>query len=791
MKRDFNLENLKKFVVQLESELDQGVSINKSWGDIDSLYEYNKNRQIFNRRLQFNPFVIVYCEKAEDVQITFKAAVDNNLPFRVRAGGHDHEGECTGTDTILIDVSRMNTVSYETLNKDTIARIAPGCKFEDLTSELADNGVMIPHGTCATVGISGFTMGGGWGPYTRLHGMACESLVGADILLGNGEIESVDATINDDGSENVPDLLWALRGGGGISYGIVTEFRFLTFKLPDVMYRFQLEWNDSEDPLFFTDDSCNETSKAVTPTLEILKNWEEVIGSDNTEGLLGTNLKINGIHLPEGQKINESVVHNCVMYGYWKGDENSLDQFVATHFNQIPYYRFTKEQPTGANFCSSSPYGKNLMGSWGRESLGKVREKLGLSEGTPLQPDEDNPAPHKITSRLVDNQGLAGEGKDGHMKLLESLSSPLILDGNRELGLFTYVTLGAITGDYYQSKSAVSNSAFPYPDKLYTIQYQCWWNEEDFEKDKFQNNFIYNRVNKALDWIEVCRNAEIPNTSGAFISFKDSSVPTATYFGENHHRLEKIKWAKSKDPLNHFRTRKAVANMVSFTKDRQRTSRINDVVLDQNDLSKITVKYSTADLHSNDSEALFQYTLSIFDDSASPVGRQPVEIFRKIDAATNGCIELELTTPLSKEKKYTVALSVGNESHLNQTLCAYVYISEGNITDYFNEDLTIESIYPSDCGKGLTYIVKAKVLPGVDPKGNGDKIYIYNNSDDHNAILDSVPVGTERTTEGDYITRITTEEAIAGNGKYSFGYYCGSVLGACSSKEYITLNDVE
>ncbi len=767
MKRDYGLVNLQGFMEQLTKNLKSAITVNKSWGSIDELYEYNKNSQIFNRRLQLKPFVIVYCENADDVQVTFNAAVDNNLPFRVRAGGHDHEGECSGTNTVLIDVSKMHSVEYTNSGSDTIAKVGPGCKFEFLTSELASHDVMIPHGTCATVGISGFTQGGGWGPYTRLHGMCCESLVGADILLGNGEIESIDATV-----DNVPDLLWALRGGGGMSYGIVTEFRFKTFVLPDEMYRFEVEWNDPED----------QTEADATPTLEILKNWENSTSSDNTLKLMGTNLKINGIPLLEDKTVDESVAHSCIFYGYWNGDKGSLTQFVQDYFKTTPDYCLTIELPTGARYHKTNPYGKNMMGTWGRESLNRVRRKLGLDGGTPLQPDEDIPAPHKLTSRLVDGNGLSD---DGRMKLLESLSSPLIIEGNRELGLFTYVTLGAITGNYYQNDTkSSSDSAFPYEACQYTIQYQCWWNEEEYEKNKFQNNNVYNRVNKALDWIETCRNADIPNTYGAFISFKDNSIPTETYFDKNYDLLQKIKWSHSKDPLNHFRTRKTVANMIAFIKDKQSISRINAVTVDSKKNSA-TISYSTADLRSNSGVEFTNYTLSIFEDLSSPVDGTPLQKFEGIHADFNGTYEMSNITPELSEGHFTIALSVGSE--VEKTLCAYVCLRDGVVIDSFNENITLNNIEVDD--QTLTFVVQTEPLPGKVPDEDNDLIMIYDNTNGGNKAVSVTRSAPYLTSDG-YITRLTINGTLTSQGQYSIGYYCGNVLGACSSKEYIATTDI-
>ena len=197
------------------------------------------------------------------------------------------------------------------------------------------------------------------------------------------------------------------------------------------------------------------------------------------------------------------------------------------------------------------------MSSWDRESYHSIQSEMfkeGLLEGDPIPPDLDKPAPHKITSRLVDQKGL---NEKGYEQLLLSLTSPLILKENRKLGLFTYVTLGAIVGDYYR-KNPDGNSAFPYKDKLYTIQYQTWWNTKKKYRIKGQNSNVYDNTNRALDWMEVSRDFDIPNTSGAFISFKDSSIPTKVYFDKSYERLKKIKIDLCEDPHNHFRSRKTI-----------------------------------------------------------------------------------------------------------------------------------------------------------------------------------------------------------------------------------------
>jgi hypothetical protein len=535
-----------KCVAELRSVL-PNVTIHIAQGDAQAQENYFAAAQVFNTRLQQNPLAIVYCENEEHVSTAYKIATRNEIPIRVRAGGHDHEGESSGTNVVTIDVSKMTAIELDPKTK--IAKIGAGNRFNRLTAALADKDVMIAHGTCATVCITGFTLGGGWGPWARKMGMNCEHLKGATMMLGDGSIINVDEK---DGSENEL-LLWALRGGGGMSYGIVTELRIQTFPLPTELIKFELHWNHY--------DKKEKYPEKDIPTLNILMAWENVIKATDTSQLIGTNLKINARPAVEHFDYTQ-ITHGCCMYGYWEGKEQDLRDFVEKRFAAVPP-NLKIDGRGGTNPKEQYTEANGLMSNWDRESFTKVNTNLYQSnqfdQGAPLPPDLDDPAPHKITSRFVNSEGLEA---DGYKQLLLSLTSPLVLPEGRDLGLFTYVTLGAIVGDYYrQNTDKAENSAFPYKDKLYTIQYQTWWNVTDEEHqypDPSQKEDVYKNINRAMDWIDAARNFDIPNTSGAFISFKDIAIPTHIYFDKNYEKLKDIKKRFSKDPYNHLRTRKTI-----------------------------------------------------------------------------------------------------------------------------------------------------------------------------------------------------------------------------------------
>jgi hypothetical protein len=498
---------------------------------------YNEVRQVFNRRFNHKPAYIVLVESAEQVSNAVKVANEYDYPLRVCAGRHDHEGENSATGAIVIDFRKMThwEVKDHSNNKKCV-HVQPGVRFQDIVAKMADDyDRSIPHGTCQSVGVAGFTLGGGWGPWTRKHGMCCEYLVGATIVLGDGEI----VRITDDEKDKNRDLLWALRGGGGFSYGIVTEFVIETFESPKEAIKFKVIWE-------------------TTPAIDVLKRWEDITDPNQGDGnpkLVGTNLQIDAV--PANSMAVEESIHTCIFYGYYVGDAPTYDAMCEELRGDLGNW-FDGLMPTTLNIPEKHENDKISFSTWERrppKNVNSIRKGL---LGAEFPADEDAPAPHKITSRLVVKEGL---GDEGRKRLINSLRSDLLSVDGQAAGIHTYVTLGAIWGPFYKSYNRLDHplgSAFPYKERPYTIQYQCWWDESEEDKAHGKMYHVHRYVNRALDWIDQSRQRAFPQTKGAFISFKDSSVPTREYFCESYDRLVRIKMAYSRDVNNVFSTRKTI-----------------------------------------------------------------------------------------------------------------------------------------------------------------------------------------------------------------------------------------
>jgi FAD/FMN-containing dehydrogenase len=182
------------------------------------------------------PRAVVMATTSRDVAQTILFARDHDLAFAARCGGHSYGGYSL-SDGIVIDVSEMATVRTGA----GTATIGAGAKVIDVAAGVAATGAVIPVGTCATVGISGLTLGGGQGVVGRRFGLTCDSLRAATVVLADGRIVQCDEA-------NAPDLFWALRGAGGGNFGVVTSFTFSSHALAGITaFSLSWPWSDAED----------------------------------------------------------------------------------------------------------------------------------------------------------------------------------------------------------------------------------------------------------------------------------------------------------------------------------------------------------------------------------------------------------------------------------------------------------------------------------------------------------------------------------------------------------------
>ncbi|MBO8193517.1 FAD-binding oxidoreductase [Streptomyces oryzae] len=193
--------------------------------------DFTAARKLFNPRFDaVRPAAVAYCAGAGDIAECLSFARRHEIPVAVRSGGHSYAGWSSGKGRLIIDVQKSASVKASGRS----ATVGAGAKLIDVYAGLAAHKRTIPAGSCPTVGVSGLTLGGGIGVVARAYGLTCDSLTGATLVTADGKRREVDA--DHDG-----DLFWALRGGGGGNFGVVTSMEFRTHVAPTCQ-TFFLSW---------------------------------------------------------------------------------------------------------------------------------------------------------------------------------------------------------------------------------------------------------------------------------------------------------------------------------------------------------------------------------------------------------------------------------------------------------------------------------------------------------------------------------------------------------------------
>jgi FAD/FMN-containing dehydrogenase len=165
---------------------------------------------LFNAMIERRPRYVATCSSPTEVALALGFARELGLDVAVRAGGHSVAG-LSLCDGVVIDVRPMHAIEID-LDR-SVARVGGGATWAQLDRATQAHGLAVTGGRVSSTGVAGLTLGGGSGWLERKYGLACDSLVGAELVTASGEVVRASADEN-------PDLLWALRGGGG-NFGVV------------------------------------------------------------------------------------------------------------------------------------------------------------------------------------------------------------------------------------------------------------------------------------------------------------------------------------------------------------------------------------------------------------------------------------------------------------------------------------------------------------------------------------------------------------------------------------------
>jgi len=198
------------------------------------------------------PDAIVRVGSVADVVSAVRWATDQHVPIVVRGGGHSAWGSVPGG--LTLDLAALGDVEVD----GTLVRVGGGATWGHVAEVLSGTDLGISSGDTASVGVGGLTLGGGIGWMVRAWGLAADQLVGAQLVTASGDVVEVTDAAH-------PELMWALRGGGG-NFGVVTRFDFQAHPLSSVVFATLGVSGDSRPVLRALRDALLDASRELTVT---------------------------------------------------------------------------------------------------------------------------------------------------------------------------------------------------------------------------------------------------------------------------------------------------------------------------------------------------------------------------------------------------------------------------------------------------------------------------------------------------------------------------------------------
>ena len=212
--------------------------------------DYDQARAVWNAVHDRRPALIIRCAGAGDVVRAVEFARSEGLQVAVRGGAHSVAGFSTSDGGVVIDLSPMKGIRVDPAARRAVAQ--PGLTWSEFDHETQAFGLAVTGGLVSSTGIAGFTLGGGIGWLLRKHGLTADNLVSADVVTADGQLVTASEIEH-------PDLLWALRGGGG-NFGVVTSLEYRLHPVGPVVFA---------GPVFY----------AAADAAQVLRGWRDLTAS--------------------------------------------------------------------------------------------------------------------------------------------------------------------------------------------------------------------------------------------------------------------------------------------------------------------------------------------------------------------------------------------------------------------------------------------------------------------------------------------------------------------------------
>ncbi|XP_051125960.1 tetrahydroberberine oxidase-like [Andrographis paniculata] len=459
------------------------------------------------------PLFIVTPTHESQIQAVIRCSVKLRLQIRTRSGGHDYEGVSSWATApqpfIILDLVNMSHISINARKKTAWAQ--SGATIGQIYYKLSQisRTLAFPAGVCPTVGVGGHFSGGGYGTLLRKFGLAADNIIDARIITVDGKIL--------DRKSMGEDLFWAIRGGGGASFGVITAWKLKLVTVPKIVTVFSVGRTIEEN------------------ATKIFHKWQSVAPNFPKELLVPVAiLQANSTTRPGKKTV--MLIFNAVFLGR----AANLVKLLSERLPELGLKRSDCREVSwiqSALFMSAYPIETPPAIFESRDPLLKFYFK-GKSD---------------YVQEPIPEHGLEGLWK-------------LMLEDEAELAQVIPVPYGGRMAE-------ISESALPFPHRagnLYKFQHIVFWNEPGEEASK-----------RHIDWMRRLYEYLTPYVSksprAGYINYRDldlgvndvqgntsyakASVWGLKYFNKNFRKLVEVKTRV--DPTDFFRNEQSIPPFLS------------------------------------------------------------------------------------------------------------------------------------------------------------------------------------------------------------------------------------
>ncbi|KAI3845749.1 hypothetical protein MKW92_027830 [Papaver armeniacum] len=448
------------------------------------------------------PYLIVTPLLESHVQASVICSRKNKMQIKIRSGGHDYDGLSYISDVpfVIVDLKNLRSITVDVKNET--AWVQSGATVGEVYYNIAikSRTLGFPAGACSTVGVGGHLSGGGYGTMLRAHGLAADQVIDARIVNVDGKIL--------DKEHMGEDLFWAIRGGGGGSFGVVLSWKIKLVTVPPMVTVFSV---------------ARTLQQGAT---ELVHKWQDVAYNLPKELILRVILRVANAN-QNGDKTVKAIFSSLFL-----GNVENLLSLIKERFPELGLE---------SNDCTEM--------SW----IQSILILNGFPVNGPLEILLDRTQPKRFYKAKSDyvKTPISMAGLEGIWNILLEEDQPIL-----------------ICTPYGGKMSEISESSTPFPHRegnLYKIQYLAYWEGlEETEKQlrwirklyRYMTPFVSKNPREA--YVNY-RDVDIGQSKNGTTTYLEGKVWGGSYFKNNYDRLVHVK--TKVDPQNFFRNEQSIPSV--------------------------------------------------------------------------------------------------------------------------------------------------------------------------------------------------------------------------------------